>query len=81
MRPVLQTLGRVAALVLLTAGPLHAQTVALRVGHLIDPDAGTSATNQVILVERGRITAVGTDVEVPDGADVVDLTDHGCSPV
>ena len=80
MRIAIATVGRLAALALLAIGPVHAQPVALRVGHLIDPDAGTSAANQVILVERGRITAVGPDVEVPDGADVVDLTDSWVLP-
>ena len=80
VRIVIATVGRLAALALLAVGPVHAQPVALRVGHLIDPDAGTSAANQVILVERGRITAVGPDVEVPDGADVVDLTESWVLP-
>ena len=77
---VIATVGCLAALALLAVGPVHAQPVALRVGHLIDPDAGTSAANHVILVERGRITAVGPDVEVPDGAEVVDLTDSWVLP-
>ena len=80
MRIVIATVGCLAALALLAVGPVHAQPVALRAGHLIDPDAGTSAANHVILVERGRITAVGPDVEVPDGAEVVDLTDSWVLP-
>ncbi len=72
--------GLAAMLVLLEASSLHAQTVALRVGHLIDPDAGTSTANQLILVEAGRITAVGDTVEVPVGADVVDLSESWVLP-
>ncbi len=51
-----------------------AQVTAIRAGRLIDPEAGTAAANQVILVENGRITAVGGNVAIPQGAAVVDLT-------
>ena len=37
---------------------LNAQVTALRVGHLVDPEAGTVANNQIILVENGRFTAI-----------------------
>jgi imidazolonepropionase-like amidohydrolase len=42
---------------------------------LIDPEAGTATPNQVILVEGGQITAVGDDITVPAGAEVIDLSD------
>jgi imidazolonepropionase-like amidohydrolase len=51
-----------------------AQVTAIRAGRLIDPDAGTSAANQIILVENGRITAVGGNVAIPQGATVIDLS-------
>jgi imidazolonepropionase-like amidohydrolase len=51
-----------------------AQVTAIRAGRLVDPDAGTAARDQVILVERGRITRVGADVPIPAGATVVDLS-------
>lgn len=51
-----------------------AQVTAIRAGQLVDPDAGTVAANQTILVESGVITAVGADVTIPDGAHVVDLS-------
>jgi imidazolonepropionase-like amidohydrolase len=52
----------------------HAQVTAIRVGRLIDPDAGTVATNQVILVESGKFTAIGANVAIPPGAQVIDLS-------
>jgi len=52
----------------------QAQTVAIRAGRLVDPEAGTAATDQVILVENGRVTAVGPDLDVPPGAEVIDLS-------
>jgi imidazolonepropionase-like amidohydrolase len=51
-----------------------AQVTAIRAGRLIDPDAGTVATNQVILVENGRFTAVGGNVAIPPNAQVIDLS-------
>ena len=48
--------------------------IAIRAGRLIDPDAGTAATNQVILVQGGKFTAIGSNVPIPAGAQVIDLT-------
>jgi hypothetical protein len=45
--------------VLACASAASAQVTAIRAGRLLDPEAGTIATNQVILVEGGRFTAVG----------------------
>ncbi len=50
-------------------------TTAVRAGVLIDPEAGTATSDQVILVEGGQITAVGGDITVPAGAQVIDLSD------
>ncbi len=54
--------------------PLFAQITAIRAGRLIDPESGTSATNQVILVEDGKIRAVGANVNVPAEAEWIDLS-------
>lgn len=48
--------------------------VAVRAGRLVDPESGTVATNQVILVEGERIREVGSSVSIPPGAEVVDLS-------
>lgn len=56
---------------------LHAQApstiTAIRAGRLLDPDAGRLLTNQVILVDGNKITAVGANIAVPAGAQVIDL--------
>ncbi len=70
---------------LLPALALHAvlasaQVTAIRAGRVVDPDAGTSASNQVILVEGGKITAIGGDVKIPSGATVIDLSGSTISP-
>ncbi|MGH2567812.1 MAG: amidohydrolase family protein [Bacteroidota bacterium] len=53
---------------------LHAQTVAIRAGNLIDPATEAVATNQLILVSNGTIAAVGVNLEVPKDAQLVDLS-------
>jgi imidazolonepropionase-like amidohydrolase len=70
---------------LLPALALHAtlvaaQVTAIRAGRVVDPDAGTIAQNQVILVEGGKITAIGGNVKIPSGAQVIDLSRSTISP-
>ena len=70
---------------MLTAFSLHAtlaaaQVTAIKSGRVVDPDAGTAAENQVILVEGGKITAIGGNVKIPSGAQVIDLSRSTVSP-
>ena len=51
-----------------------AATTAIRAGHFVDVEAGRVLTDQVILVREGRILAVGSDVRIPDDAQVIDLS-------
>jgi imidazolonepropionase-like amidohydrolase len=51
-----------------------AQVTAIKAGRLIDPETGTAAANQVILVENGKFTAVGANIAIPAGAEIVDLS-------
>jgi imidazolonepropionase-like amidohydrolase len=48
--------------------------VAIKAGRLIDPETGTAATGQVILIEGEKIKAVGADLAIPAGATVIDLS-------
>jgi len=64
----------------LLPGALAAQVTAIRAGGLIDPESGTLHRNQIILVESGKFTAIGSDVSIPRGATVVDLTDQTVLP-
>jgi imidazolonepropionase-like amidohydrolase len=63
-----------AAAAVLLLSPAAAQVTAIRAGRVVDTETGTAAANQVILVENGRITAVGANVAVPSGATVIDLS-------
>jgi len=51
-----------------------AAAVAIRAGTLIDGTGAAPVKNAVILVQGDRITAVGTNVPVPAGATVIDLS-------
>jgi imidazolonepropionase-like amidohydrolase len=50
------------------------QATAIRAGKLVDPETGTTATNQVILVEGSKIKSVGAGLAIPAGATVIDLS-------
>ncbi len=64
-------------LLLLTATYcLPGQVTALRVGHLVNPEDGTVANNQIVLVENGRYAAIGPNVTIPANAEIVDLSQH-----
>jgi imidazolonepropionase-like amidohydrolase len=57
---------------------LSAQTAptvtAIRAGRLLDPEAGRVLTNQVILIEGTKIREVGSNLQVPAGAQLIDLS-------
>jgi imidazolonepropionase-like amidohydrolase len=71
---------RFALLAVLCVSGIRAQTAVLRVGHLVDPETGTAAVNQVILIENGKFSAIGANVAIPAGAEVVDLSQYYVLP-
>ena len=64
----------------LVGGAAHAQSIAIQAGRLVDPAAGTASTEQVILIEDGRIRAVGSGLAIPSGATVIDLSGQTVMP-
>src|SRR6185436_2619839 len=60
------------------AAPARATVV--RAGRLIDPATGTAAANQTIVVQNGRITAIGSGISTPAGAEVIDLSNLSVLP-
>ncbi len=48
--------------------------VAVKAGRLIDPKSGSVSSGSVILIENGRVRAVGPSIAVPAGAKVIDLS-------
>ena len=47
---------------------------------MIDPAHGSSAKDQIILVESGKIKAIGAGVAIPAGAEVIDLSHEWVAP-
>ena len=78
----LRNWGWLAAATLLTAIPqsVSTQIIAIRAGQLVRPAEGTTATNQIILINGSTITAVGPNVPIPRGATVIDLSDRVVLP-
>lgn len=59
---------------LVVSAPAAAQTVVVRAGTLIDGTGGPPARNVMIVIQDGRLVSVGADVQVPQGAAVIDLS-------
>jgi imidazolonepropionase-like amidohydrolase len=59
--------------------PQNAVT-ALKAARLFDGKANAAITNAVVLVDRNKITAVGSDLAIPNGATVIDLGDVTLMP-
>ena len=58
----------------LTPTYVYAQTTAIKAGRIVDPETGTNSVSQIILIEKGKITAIGPSVSIPAGVAVIDLT-------
>jgi len=56
------------------------RVIAIRAGRLFDPATGRVTDNAIILVRGERVAAVGTDVDIPSGAEVIDLAGHTVLP-
>ena len=60
-------------LLVLFASSSVAQVTVIKAGRLVQPDEGTVATNQVIVIRANKIEAVGPGLAIPAGATVIDL--------
>jgi imidazolonepropionase-like amidohydrolase len=60
--------------VLVFCGTTFAQVTVIKAGKLIDPEQGTVAVNQIIVIRANKIDAVGSGLSVPAGATVIDLS-------
>ena len=48
--------------------------MAIKAGKLVDPEKGTTAANQIILIRGRKIEAIGTNVQIPAEAQIIDLS-------
>ncbi len=60
--------------------PVPPRVVAIKAGKLVDPEKGTTAANQIILVRGRKIEAVGANVQIPADAHVIDLSNSTVLP-
>jgi imidazolonepropionase-like amidohydrolase len=58
----------------------QAQITAIKAGKLVDPTTGTTLNNQIILVESGKIKAIGAVLQVPSDATIIDLSESSVMP-
>lgn len=58
----------------------QAQITAIKAGRIVDPDSGTSQFNQIILIEKGKITSIGSGLNIPAGAVIIDLSNATVLP-
>jgi imidazolonepropionase-like amidohydrolase len=82
MKPARPALLVVGLLVARSAGLASEppETVAVQAGRLIDVKTGAVVTNAVVLVQDGKVKAVGPSVAIPAGTKVIDLSGHTVLP-
>lgn len=61
-------------------GLAQSTTTAIRAGRLIDGSGGPPLLDAVLLIRDGRIQSVGTNVAVPGGARLIDLSEYTLLP-
>src|SRR5262245_29145131 len=61
-------------------GSTPGQPVVIRAGLVVDPERGTAAANQVIVIENGKITSIGSEGRIPAGARTIDLSRYSVLP-
>ena len=59
---------------------VRSQAIAISAGTLIDPETGAETRNQTILVEAGKITAIGSSISIPNNATKIDLSTETVLP-
>lgn len=50
------------------------QITAIKAGRLVDTESGNVKTNQVLLIENGKIKSIGENINIPSGVAVIDLS-------
>jgi imidazolonepropionase-like amidohydrolase len=61
--------------------PVAAQTqIAIRAGKFVDVEAGRTLANQIILIRGTKIAAVGSNLSIPEGVQVIDLSNMTVLP-
>src|SRR5580700_3813413 len=69
----------ISSMVMAQSAPAS-KTVVIRAGHLLDVKPGKALSNQIILIQGDKIASVGSDAQIPAGAQVVDLSNATVLP-
>ena len=80
MRILGQTLMAAALATTLVSGPSRADTIAVTHAHIHTMGKGGEIASGVVLIENGRIAAVGRDVAIPAGARIIDAKGRIVTP-
>ena len=80
MRILGQTLMAAALATTLVSGPSRADTIAVTHAHIHTMGKGGEIASGVVLIENGRIAAVGRDVAIPSGARIIDAKGRIVTP-
>jgi imidazolonepropionase-like amidohydrolase len=59
---------------LVCANAVSGQVTVIKAGKLIDPDVGKVLTDQTVIIRENKIEAVGKELKIPAGANVIDLS-------
>jgi imidazolonepropionase-like amidohydrolase len=62
------------------ASPVPARTIALKAARLFDGKSKTLMPNGVVIVDNNKITAAGSNLQIPEEAEIIDLGDATLSP-
>jgi len=54
--------------------PQASSVLVVKAGQLIDPESGTAEPGRTLLIRDGKLAAIGVELAVPDGAQVIDLS-------
>jgi imidazolonepropionase-like amidohydrolase len=70
----------IASLLLATAAPLAAQTIAITGGTVALGDGSEPIPGGTVVIRNGRITAAGANVRIPPGAEMIDARGKWVTP-
>lgn len=60
--------------ILLICVTAFSQVTAIRAGRVVDPETGTTLTDQILIIEKGKITSIGKGISIPANAEIIDLS-------
>lgn len=65
---------------MLISGIINAQQIGIKAGKIIDPLTGKVLNDQIILIENGKIKELGSNINIPKGTEIIDLSNLTVMP-